>query len=347
MEYLSKPAIANAVSEQYGVNISSMTARRYIDSFKEFFTDKQQKHGNDTFSPDAVKIIHDIYSMYNNMKYSKEIIRQKLSEKYDAGDMPELPPTIIPITNNMLMEKLSDIERRLLELSDTLLNRTPTTAHNTTENLELDTTPDNITPTMTDNIKDMFDGNGVTLVNDNITPDTTDNTETAASEQEITPDTTQDSETIPDGIELDLTNNTTQDNETPDDIDESTAVEELELDLTDNITPDNIENDTAAAELELDLSNTTTDNTADDKESVTHDITPEQMPDYHGVKLTVQQRDDILFAVEKMIPGKRVNMKRAAALNDAGVLTSTGKTWSSKLFTDNLRLAKKRASKKK
>ncbi len=72
------------------------------------------------------------------------------------------------------------------------------------------------------------------------------------------------------------------------------------------------------------------------------------LQDYKDKKLTTPERDILLLQVEKMFidKGKKTSRLSAQALNDAGIVTATGKVWTAKNFLDNLRLAKKRADKK-
>lgn len=70
------------------------------------------------------------------------------------------------------------------------------------------------------------------------------------------------------------------------------------------------------------------------------------LPNCHGKKMTTEERDVFLFQVEQLFPGKGQNAKRAEALNNAGILTGSGRQWTDKYVMDNLGLAKKRLKKK-
>ncbi len=71
------------------------------------------------------------------------------------------------------------------------------------------------------------------------------------------------------------------------------------------------------------------------------------LQDYEGKKLTTPERDILLLKVKQMFidEGKKASRLSVKTLNDAGIFTATGKTWTVKKFSDNYRLAKKRADK--
>ena len=71
----------------------------------------------------------------------------------------------------------------------------------------------------------------------------------------------------------------------------------------------------------------------------------EELPDYHGKKLSTEERDLIILKVAAMITGKDSAQRRADALNKAGVSTKGGEPWIAKKVSDALYLAGKRAGK--
>ncbi len=71
------------------------------------------------------------------------------------------------------------------------------------------------------------------------------------------------------------------------------------------------------------------------------------LQDYKGKELTTPERDILILKVKGMFidEGKKASRLSVKTLNDAGIFTATGKTWTVKKFSDNYRLAKKRADK--
>lgn len=72
------------------------------------------------------------------------------------------------------------------------------------------------------------------------------------------------------------------------------------------------------------------------------------IPNCHKRNLSTEERDDILFQVEKLYPGRDDGWKRACTLNEAGLKCGRDKKsfWTPKDFRDNLRHAKNRQADK-
>lgn len=70
----------------------------------------------------------------------------------------------------------------------------------------------------------------------------------------------------------------------------------------------------------------------------------EELPSYHGKKLSVEERDLLVLQVAAMVTGKKCAERRADALNKAGVTKADGDPWVAKNMADALYQAKKRTT---
>jgi len=69
----------------------------------------------------------------------------------------------------------------------------------------------------------------------------------------------------------------------------------------------------------------------------------ETLPDYHGINLSLDEKDSIIIKVVELYPGRENAQKRAEILNQAGVPCGRGNApWDAKKVMDTYRNAVKR-----